>query len=249
MDVDKFLSDYLVPSESGLDKSFTMPLPPVAGLKEVGSFIVQGNLGDTVSTNIIGHYHSEEENVRLVEVYKRTQNQVSGVFVRLVGTISVVKKGYPVLFLDAAVSNVDPRTAERVDLSTMVAIHVPQSDADNRSVINDSLTADAQSAGMECGTVEIPVLPDFWGPLWHVRRPGAALDTIKTLRDSAWSAYQKYCAAAEPKEDFDYKPMQDQMVYKNSAAEHGMFQKMGLQVASEAQAAFFSILVTGVDTL
>ncbi len=32
MDVDKFLTNYLVPSESGLDKSFTMPLPPIAGL-------------------------------------------------------------------------------------------------------------------------------------------------------------------------------------------------------------------------
>jgi hypothetical protein len=53
----------------------------------------------------------------------------------------------------------------------------------------------------------------------------------------------------DPNPDFDYKPMQDQMVYKNSAAEHGIFQKMGLQVATEAQAAFFSILVTGVDSL
>jgi hypothetical protein len=249
MDVDKFLTNYLVPSESGLDKSFTMPLPPIPGLKEVGNFILQGNLEDTVSTNIVSHHRSEEEKVRLVEVYKRTQNQVNGVFVRLVGTISVVKKGYPALFLDAAVSNVDPRTAERVDLSTMVAIHVPQADPEKRSILTDSLTADAEAAGLECGTVEIPVLPDFWGPLWHVRTSGAALDTIKALRDSAWSAYQKYCEQVEPKADFDYKPMQDQMVYKNSAAEHGMFRKMGLQVATEAQAAFFSILVTGVDTL
>ncbi len=249
MDVDKFLTNYLVPSKSGLDKSFTMPLPPIAGLKEVGSFILQGNLEDTVSTNIISHYRSEKEKVRLIEVYKRTQNNVSGVFVRLVGTLSIIKKGYPFLFLDAAVSNVDPRTTERVDLSTMVAIHMPQAVSEKRGILTDSLTEDAKAAGLECGTVEIPVLPDFWGPLWHVRTSGADLDTIKAVRDSAWSAYQKYCGQVDAKSDFDYQPTQDQMVFKNSAAEHGIFQKMGLQVATEAQAAFFGILVTGIDSL
>jgi hypothetical protein len=249
MDVDKFLTNYLVPSESGLDKSFTMPLPPIAGLKEVGSFILQGNLEDTISTNIVSQYRSEEEKIRLIEVYKRTQNQVNGVFVRLVGTLSIVKKGYPFLFLDAAVSNVDPRTAERVDLSTMVAIHMPQADPEKRGILTDSLTEDAKKAGMECGTVEIPVLPDFWGPLWHVRTSGADLDTIKSVRDSAWGAYQKYCGQVDANADFDYQPTQDQMVFKNSAAEHGMFRRMGLQVATEAQAGFFSILVTGVDEL
>ncbi len=75
------------------------------------------------------------------------------------------------------------------------------------------------------------------------------MDTIKSVRDSAWSAYQKYCGQVDANADFDYQPTQDQMVFKNSAAEHGMFRRMGLQVATEAQAGFFSILVSGVDQL
>jgi hypothetical protein len=36
--------------------------------------------------------------------------------------------------------------------------------------------------------------------------------------------------------------MQQQMVFVNACAEHGLFRKMGLAVPAEAQAAFFSIL-------
>jgi hypothetical protein len=246
MDVDKFLNGYLSPCEEGLDRSFTMPLPEIDGLAKTADFIVQGKMEDTVSTNIVGKFESESLGVRVCEVYKATQNVKNGVFVRLVGTISVVKKGYPFMFLDAAVSNVDPRTAERVDLSTMVAIHCPQADPNKRSILLDTLSQKAGDAGMEYGTVEIPVLPDFWGPLWHVRSKGADLDTIETLRRFAWDAYVRYTDAADSNADFDYKPTQDQMIYQNSRAEYEMFRKMGLQVASEAQAAFFSVLCTGV---
>ena len=40
-----------------------------------------------------------------------------------------------------------------------------------------------------------------------------------------------------------YRPMQQQMVFKNSQLEHLLFEKMGLSVPTEAQAAFFSVLV------
>jgi hypothetical protein len=69
---------------------------------------------------------------------------------------------------------------------------------------------------------------------------------IKQLRDTAWAEYEKFCAQTEPNENFDYMPVQNQMAFKNSAAEHLMFKKMGLSVTAEVQAAFFSVMVAGV---
>ncbi|MFC1670465.1 hypothetical protein ACFL20_08735 [Spirochaetota bacterium] len=246
MDENNFIEKYIKPSESGLDKSFTMALPEIPGLKEVSSFIVQGRMEDTVSTNIITEYESGSEDIRLVEVYKRTENEKSGVFVRLVGTISLVKKGYPVLFLDAAVTNVDPRTSERVDLSTMIAVHMPQANPEKRDILFDLLTEKTKENGIESGTIDLPSLPDFWGQLWNTRSKGVNLDMIKQIRDSAWESYKDFCEQSDAVDNFDYKPMQDHMIYKNSEVEHNMFKKMGLQVTSKVQAAFFSVMSTGI---
>ena len=103
METEKFTTKYLKPSASGLDSGFTIPLPEIPGLKKSGEFIVQGALEQTVSTNIITKYVSENLGVKCVEVYKNTEEKVEGRFIRLVGTISLLKKGYPFLFLDAAV--------------------------------------------------------------------------------------------------------------------------------------------------
>ena len=246
MDVQDFTQNYLQPSEAGLDRRFTMPLPDIAGLAKTGRFIVQGEQDDTFSTNIMETFASETSDVRLVEVYKNTQERVQGTFIRLVGTISVVKKGWPFFFLDAAVSNVSPITARKEDLTTRVAVHLPQADPDSRNSFFDSLSQQAGEAGYDCATRQIEQLPEFWGPLWSGHTGGVSLDFITTLRGFAWKAYEQYCSTAPRQADFDYTPTKQHIVFKHSWTEHHLFKKMGLSVPVESQAAFFSVLVAGV---
>ena len=104
-----FLENYLLPSDDRLGRTFTFPLPNIKGLKKCGDFIVQCEHEDTFSTNIIRKYESDILGVTVKEVYKNTQNKVTGAFVRLVGTMSIVKTGYPRLSLDAPISNVNLR--------------------------------------------------------------------------------------------------------------------------------------------
>ena len=245
MDHELFIKNYLQPSADGLDRSFTLPLPEISGIKPCGEFIVQGHLDDTFSTNIIAKFESDT-GFRLVEVYKNTEDRRQAIFLRLVGTMSLVKKGFPFLFLDAAVANLDPRTAQKVELSTRVAIHLPQADSEHKKIFYDILNRKAERAGFayECRALE--ALPPFWGPLWSARATGVDLEIIKTLRSIAWTAYDGLCSETQPKADFDYRPVQQQMVFKNSQAEHQLFKRMGLSVPAEAQAAFFSVLVAGV---
>lgn len=245
MDHELFIANYLRPSTDGLDRSFTLPLPKIAGLKPCGEFIVQGHLDETFSTNIISKFESDA-GLRLVEVYKNTEDRGQGLFLRLVGTMSLVKKGFPFLFLDAAVANLDPRTARKVELSTRVAIHLPQAGSEQRQVFYETLNTAAEQAGVAYECRELEALPSFWGPLWSARGTGVDLEIIKTLRSIAWTAYDRLCAQTQQNPDFDYRPMQQQMVFNNSRAEHALFKKMGLSVPAEAQAAFFSMLVAGV---
>ena len=100
--------------------------------------------------------------------------------------------------------------------------------------------------GLSSGTADIDALPDFWGPLWHVRAEGIDLDLIKKIRGFAWVSYEDYFRQAEADPDFDYRPVQDQMILKNSSIEYHLFKKMGLSVSAEAQAAFFSVLCSGI---
>jgi len=241
-----FLINYLKPSEDGLDRTFTLPLPDISGLKECGEYIVQGKLDNTCSTNIITKHVSEAENIRLIEVYKNTEDREKGIFIRLVGTLSILKKGYPFLFLDAAISNVSPRTAQQEEISTRVALHMPQANAEGRDIFFNSLSKKADAENISHSSRSIPVLPDFWGPIWSTEKKGIEPDRIKTLRDMAWETYDSFCSHTEPAENFDYMPVQNQMAFKNSAAEHHLFKKMGLSVTAEVQAAFFSVMVAGV---
>ncbi|MCX5896374.1 MAG: hypothetical protein NTZ51_11160 [Proteobacteria bacterium] len=240
-----FIKNYLKPSADGLDRSFTVPLPDSAGLQPCGEFIVQGKLDNTTSTNIISKFESGT-GIRVVEVYKNTEDAMKGIFIRLVGTLSLVRKGYPFLFLDAAVSNLNVRTAQRDEVSTRVALHLPQADSTQRKIFFDSLNQQAEKAGMVHDSREIEALPQFWGPLWSARSEGIDFDLITSLRSCAWTSYESLCRQTRQKADFDYRPVQQQMVFKNSQAEHHLFKKMGLSVPAEAQAAFFSVLVAGV---
>lgn len=246
MDKDIFIRQYLRPSADGLNRQFTHPLPEIPGLEKCGEFIVQSGLEDTFSTNIISRYESAGTGVRFVEVYKNTENHVKGTFVRLVGTMSLLKKGYPFLFLDAAVSNLNFGTGDQEDLVTRVAIHLPQADEKGRGLFYEQLNRQADAARMEYRVMSFEGLPDFWGPLWRFMKPGIDLDVIRQLRNCAWNAYRAFYSQTVEKADFDYRPVQEHMVFKNSEIEHLMFKKMGLSVPAEVQAAFFSVLVVGV---
>ena len=241
-----FLENYLWPSDNRLDRTFTHPLPNIEGLTKCGDFIVQGELEDTFSTNIMTKFASDVSGVRLVEVYKNTQHKGTGVFIRLVGTMSLVKTGYPFLLLDAAITNVNLFTAEREDIATTVAIHLPQVDPEQRRNILNSFSELAKEAGVSCREREPKTSPDFWGPRWLAESKGANLDIIRKLREHAWSCYKRLMEQTKEKTPFDYRPLQENMVFDTARQEHLSFKRMGLSVAVEAQAAFFSVLVSGV---
>lgn len=237
-----FINNYLQPSDNRLDNTFTHPLPDIEGLKKCGDLIVQGELEDTFSTNIIRKYVSDTAGIKLVEVYKNTQNKVTGVFIRLVGTMSLVKNGYPFLFLDAAVSNVSPLTAEREDINTRVALHLPQAAPEQKKIFFNLFNEQAKENGISYKTGETDKLPDYWGPIWSTESKRFDLSIIMQLREYASSAYKRLIEQTREESSFDYKPMQEHLAFNISMSEHLLFKKLGLSVPAESQAAFFSAL-------
>ena len=101
--------------------------------------------------------------------------------------------------------------------------------------------AAAKKQGHQSATAKLPSLPDFWGPVWVVKLPGFNLKSIEVTRNNTWNAYNEYCTNIPFDRAFDYRSIRDHMIYVNSRVEHELFEKMGLQVSAEAQAAFFSI--------
>jgi len=241
-----FLENYLWPSDNRLDRTFTHPLPNIEGLKKCGDFIVQGELEDTFSTNIMTKYESDTSGIRLVEVYKNSQNKVTGVFVRLVGPMSLVKPGYPFLLLDAAVSNVNLATGEREDIKTTVPIHLPQADPEQRRIFFGHLSEQAKEANISYEERQSDAVPDFWGSIWRAESKGVNLDMIRQLRDYAWSAYKYLIEQTKEKTPFDYRPFQEHFIFNIARRENLSFKRMGLSVSVEAQAAFFSAQVSGI---
>jgi hypothetical protein len=241
-----FLEKYLWPSEDRLDRTFTHPLPDIEGLKKCGDFIVQCEHEDTFSTNIMTKYVSDSTGVILKEVYKNTHNKVTGVFVRLVGTMSLVKVGYPRLSLDAAVTNVNLFTGERQDIKTTVAIHLPQVSPELRAKVFEGFSEQVQAAGVSYQVKEVEYSPGSKGSMWVGESKGADLDLIRKLRDHTWIAYKRLMEETEEQIPYDYRPVQERMVFDGAQREHLSFKKMGLSVPVEAQAAFFSVLVSGI---
>jgi len=242
-----FLKNYLWPSGDRLDRTFTHPLPNIEGLKKCGDFIVQCEHEDTFSTNIIKKYESDILGVTVKEVYKNTQNKVTGVFIRLVGGMSIVKNGYPRLSLDAPISNISLVTAEeRADLTTRVFILLPQADSEQRKIFFDHLGELAKEAGISLQEREADQLPDFWGTIMMAESKGADLGMIRQLRDHAWSSYKALMEQTKEKTPFDYRPLQEYMIFDSARREHLSFKRMGLSVPVEAQAAFCSVTVPSV---
>ncbi len=67
---------------------------------------------------------------------------------------------------------------------------------------------------------------------------------IQQLREHAWSSYKRLIEQTKEKTPFDYRPVQEQMIFNIARREHLGFEKKGLSVPVEAQAAFFSVLVS-----
>jgi len=241
-----FLENYLWPSDDRLDRTFTHPLPTIEGLKKCGDFIVQGELEDTFSTNIMTKFVSDILGVRLVEVYKNTQHKGTGVFIRLVGTMSLVKTGYPFLLLDAPISNVRLLTAKKGDIATRVTVHLPQADPEQRKMVFYHLSEQAKEYGISYRDMDLDTMPDFWGPIWSAESKRVDLDMLRQLRDYAWNSYKRVIEQTKEKIPFDYRPLQEHMVFNVARSEHLMFKRVGLSLPVEAQAAFFSVLVSGI---
>ncbi len=248
-----FLENYLRPSGDQLDRTFTHPLPNIEGLKKCGDFIVQCQLEDTFSTNIISKYESDILGVKLIDVYKNTQNKVTGVFTRLVGTISLVKNGYPFLVLDAPVRNATVVTAEAErkdittdDITTTVFILLPQADPEQRKIFFSRLSEQVKESGISYQERQLDILPDFYGPTLLAESKGIELDIIRKLRDYAWNSYKGVIEQTKEKALFDYRPFQEHMIFDTAKRENLSFGRRGLSVPVEAQAAFFSVMVSGV---
>jgi hypothetical protein len=243
MDKKDFLKNYLWPSEDKLDRSFTFPLPKIEGLKKHEQFIVQCEQEDTFSTNIISKYESAILGVTVKEVYKNTQNKVTGVFVRLVGTMSIVKNGYPRLSLDAPITNVSLLSADKEGLKTRVFIMLPQADPEQRKIFSGSLTQQAKADSIALQEFATPDRADFWGAIVVSETKGADFDTIRKVRELAWNAYKRVITETRAKIPFDYRPFQEHMVFDTAQRESGSFKIKGLDVPIEAQAAFFSVTI------
>jgi hypothetical protein len=202
---------------------------------------------DTFSTNIISKYESDTLGVRLIDVHKNTQNGITGVFVRLVGTLAIVKKGYPFLILDAPVRNVSVVAAEEAkknitaaDITTMVFILLPQADPKQRNIFSSSYSKLMKEAGISYSERTLTELADFWGIAWRAESKGIDLEIIRRLRGIAWSSYKCVIEQTKEKDPFDYRPFQEHMIFHTSQREHLSFESKGLSVPVEAQAAFFS---------
>jgi len=238
-----FLEKYLWPSDDRLDRAYTFPLPNIEGLKKCGNFIVQCEYEDTFSTNIITKYESDILGVTVKEVYKNTQNKVTGVFVRLVGTMNIVKNGYPRLSLDAPISNVNPLAAESEDITTRVFVLLPQADPEQRKIFSHSLSELAKEAGISLQERQIDILPEFWGTITVSESKGINLDVIPKVREIAWSSYKRVIEQTKERIPFDYRQFQEHMVFDTAKRESLSFNKSGLSMPVEAQAAFFSVTI------
>jgi hypothetical protein len=237
-----FINGFLTPSASQLDSRYVIPLPVIPGLRKNGDFIIQSELDETFSTNILSKYTCDENDLRLVEVYKNSENTITGSFIRLAGTMSMVKNGWPFMFLDAAVTNVDMKTGQRDRLKTIIAVHAPQGTPAQRELLFLELSLSADLQGYAHRDLSIDAMPAFWGHLWLAEGEEFSPGMIRVVRDAAAAAYQRMLQDTGQHVPFDYVPVQQHIIFHNSRAEHLLFKKAGLSVPVEAQAAFFSAL-------
>jgi hypothetical protein len=75
---------------------------------------------------------------------------------------------------------------------------------------------------------------------------GVDLDMIRQVRDYAWNSYKGVIEQTKEKTLFDYRPVQEEMIFSAARREQLSFRRRGLSIPVEVQAAFFSVLVSGV---
>ncbi|UCG54668.1 MAG: hypothetical protein JSV32_00150 [Dehalococcoidia bacterium] len=164
----------------------------------------------------------------------------------LLETMSLVRTGDPFLILDASIRNVSKLAAETEDVATRVAIHLPQADSEQKMIFFPHFTEQAKKAGISYGDLEPESSPDFWGTLWLGEAEGVDLDMLRKIRYYAWNSYKEIIKQTKEKTFFDYRPMQEEMIFNTARREHLSFKIRGLDVPVEAQAAFFSVIVSGI---
>ncbi len=244
-DTNSFINQFIQPVSGEFNRDFALLLPRIPEIVHTEDVILQGQKSGTVSTNLIKKYKAGNR-IRLVEVYKNTEDREKQIFIRLVGTFFAVKTGYPFFVLDAAVSNLNFLSGQKEDTSTRIAVHFPQAMEKHQNLFFGNLDAIAMNSGISSTRRKAPSLPEFWGDFWSIQFQGIDLNRISEIRNAAWKSYERLCSSIPSTPDFDYTEAQHQMVFKNSSAESRFFGKMGLSVAPETQAAFFSILTAGL---
>ena len=136
---------------------------------------------------------------------------------------------------------------QREEITTRVLIHLPQVDPEPRKIFFDHLNAQAKEHGISYTEWGFDFVPDFWGgPIWVAEIKGVNFDIIRQLRDYAWNCYKGLIEQTKEKTPFDYKPMQEHLILNAARVEHDGFIRSGLSVPVESQAAFFSVMVSGI---
>jgi hypothetical protein len=82
--------------------------------------------------------------------------------------------------------------------------------------------------------------------MWLSESKGIDLPIINQFRNRALLTYKGLIEETKGRTPFDYRPMQEYFIFNVAQLEHLSFTKKGLSVPVEAQAAFFSVLVSGV---
>jgi hypothetical protein len=137
-------------------------------------------------------------------------------------------------------------TFEREDIKTAVVIHLPQVEHRERKTVFYSLSERAKEGDIPYTERQLDTMPDFWGSIWLAESKGIKLDMIQKLRDHAWNSYEGLIERTKKENPFDYRPMQETMVFGVSKREHLGFKNKGLSVPIESQAVFFSVMVSGI---
>lgn len=238
-----FIKNYVWPTDAKVNKNFTYPLPE--GFEKAGDMIIQAESEDSFSTNILTKYVNDD-GITVVETYKNSQNKDTGKFIRLVGTIGAVKYGYPKLTLDAPIINVilfepPPLFGELTDVNTFMAHMLPQASPEQSEMFFDCLEEKAADDGVELHVMPTG-MPAWWGPAYAANWDGINLDMMQRLRDNALECYELIISETAAEIPFDYRPMQDLLIYAQAEGEHQMFANLGISVPTEAQAAFFAAI-------
>ena len=234
-----FIKNYIWPTDAKVNKHYTYPLPE--GFTKTGDLIIQSEVGESFSTNIIGTYINDD-GINLNETYKNSQNKATGKFIRLNGTTSAVKCGYPSLRTDFPIINVNTQTGEIIPVNSFAALMLPQGTEEQWEIFFDCIAEKVAAAGMAPPAPMVnPSLPAWWGPLVMIRWDGIDIDKTKTLRDIALSCYEEVIAQTDAVADFDYRPLQERMIFDQAKSERHLFADiLGIDVPAAIQQAFFA---------